>query len=65
MFGLVTGFMEAGESPEGGHRARGAEETALVAESVALIGVYDFLRMNQVIIAYHAARAGRCGCRLS
>ena len=34
------------------------EETSLVAESLSLIGVYEFLRMNQVIIAYHVAARG-------
>lgn len=58
-FGLVTGFMEAGESPEDGIRREVAEETALQVESLALIGVYDFQRMNQVIIAYHALARGR------
>jgi NAD+ diphosphatase len=35
-----------------------AEETALEALSTTLIGVYDFQRMNQVIIAYHVLARG-------
>ena len=35
-----------------------AEETSLQAQSLDLIGVYDFQRMNQVIIAYHAVCEG-------
>jgi NADH pyrophosphatase NudC (nudix superfamily) len=58
MFGLVTGFMEAGESPEDGIRREVQEETALVVDSLALLGVWDFQRMNQVIIAYHAKARG-------
>jgi NAD+ diphosphatase len=58
MFALITGFMEAGETAEEGIAREVLEETALVAESVALIGVYDFQRMNQVIIAYHVRAAG-------
>jgi NAD+ diphosphatase len=58
MFGLVTGFMEAGETPQQGITREVAEETSLVVESLALIGVYDFQRMNQVIIAYHALARG-------
>lgn len=58
MFALITGFMEAGESPEDGIRREVAEETGLAVESLSLIGVYDFQRMNQVIIAYHAAARG-------
>jgi hypothetical protein len=35
-----------------------AEETALQVDSLSLIGAYDFQRMNQVIIAYHALARG-------
>jgi len=58
MFALVTGFMEAGESPEDGIRREVIEETALQVDGLALIGVYEFQRMNQVIIAYHAQARG-------
>jgi NADH pyrophosphatase NudC (nudix superfamily) len=57
-FGLVTGFMEAGESPEEGIAREVAEETALTVDELSIIGVYDFQRMNQVIIAYHAQAHG-------
>jgi len=57
-FGLITGFMEAGESPEDGIRREIAEETALEVDSLQLLGVWDFQRMNQIIIAYHAAARG-------
>ncbi len=58
MFALITGFMEAGETPEAGIAREVLEETSLVAERVSLIGVYDFQRMNQVIIAYHVQARG-------
>jgi NADH pyrophosphatase NudC (nudix superfamily) len=58
MFGLVTGFMEAGESPEQGIAREVAEETALQLDGLSLIGVYDFQRMNQLIVAYHARAHG-------
>ena len=58
MFALITGFMEAGETPEDGIAREILEETSLTAESLNLIGVYDFQRMNQVIIAYHAVASG-------
>lgn len=58
MFGLITGFMEAGESPEEGITREVAEETSLQVSSLSLIGVYDFQRMNQVIIAYHVRAHG-------
>ena len=58
-FALITGFMEAGESPEDGIRREIAEETSLTATELELVGVYDFQRMNQVIIAYHAKAHGQ------
>ena len=58
MFALITGFMEAGETPEEGITREVAEETNLEVLSLDLIGVYDFQRMNQVIIAYHALARG-------
>lgn len=58
MFALITGFMEAGESPETGITREVKEETALDVDATHLIGVYDFQRMNQVIIAYHVVARG-------
>ena len=57
-FALITGFMEAGETPEGGIEREIAEETNLSTSALKLIGVYDFQRMNQIIIAYHAVCSG-------
>ena len=58
MYALITGFMEAGESPKEGIAREIQEETNLTATELNLIGVYDFQRMNQVIIAYHAVAEG-------
>ena len=58
MFALITGFMEAGESPEDGIRRELAEETGLSALETQLVGVHEFLRMNQVIITYHVRARG-------
>ncbi|HWS04389.1 MAG TPA: NUDIX hydrolase [Burkholderiaceae bacterium] len=58
MFALITGFMEAGETPRDGIAREILEETNLTVSSLNLIGVYDFQRMNQVIIAYHAVASG-------
>ena len=57
-FALITGFMEAGETAEEGIQREIAEETHLQVSALKLIGVYDFQRMNQVIIAYHAVADG-------
>jgi NADH pyrophosphatase NudC (nudix superfamily) len=58
MYALITGFMEAGETPQEGIRREIKEETNLEVSELNLIGVYDFQRMNQVIIAYHAVAEG-------
>jgi NAD+ diphosphatase len=59
MFALITGFMEAGETPQEGVVREVTEETGLTVDALSLIGVYDFQRMNQVIIAYHAQARGQ------
>jgi len=58
MFALITGFMEAGETPQEGIAREVKEETNLDVSEVHLVGVYDFQRMNQVIIAYHVVADG-------
>ena len=58
MFALITGFMEAGETPEEGIRREIAEETGLTVTALRLVGVHDFQRMNQVLITYHAQAEG-------
>ncbi|AMO22269.1 NUDIX domain-containing protein [Ramlibacter solisilvae] len=57
-FALITGFMEAGESPQDGIAREIREETSLETSELNLIGAYEFTRMNQVIIAYHAVAHG-------
>ncbi|MCZ8251096.1 MAG: NUDIX domain-containing protein [Hylemonella sp.] len=58
MYALITGFMEAGETPQEGIAREIQEETHLRALELNLIGVYDFQRMNQLIVAYHARCEG-------
>ena len=58
MFALITGFMEASETPEEGITREVMEETSLQVTQLKLVGVYDFQRMNQIIIAYHAQAHG-------
>ena len=57
-YALITGFMEAGETPQDGIEREIGEETSLQVDALSLIGVYDFQRMNQIIIAYHASCRG-------
>lgn len=52
-YGLVSGFLEKGESPEEGILREIEEELGVRGELVSLVGAYGFARMNQVIIAYH------------
>jgi NAD+ diphosphatase len=58
MFALITGFMERGETPEQGVARELKEETNLDADEVTLIGVYEFVRKNEVIMAYHVKASG-------
>ncbi|WP_171827999.1 NUDIX domain-containing protein [Kinneretia aquatilis] len=57
-FGLITGFMEAGESPEAGVSREVLEETGLQVEGLSLLGVWDFQRKNQLLVAYHVRARG-------
>ncbi|MBK7861969.1 MAG: NUDIX hydrolase [Archangiaceae bacterium] len=52
-FGLVTGFLEAGETPEAGVLREVKEELSLDAEVVGLIGVYAFELRNELIACWH------------
>lgn len=58
VYALVTGFLEAGESPEAGVLREVKEETNLDGEVVSLVGVYPFEVRNEVIIAFHVRTHG-------
>ncbi|MGS0744076.1 NUDIX domain-containing protein [Glaciimonas sp. GG7] len=58
MFALITGFMERDETPEQGITRELKEETNLDADQITLIGVYEFMRKNELIIAYHVKASG-------
>jgi ADP-ribose pyrophosphatase YjhB (NUDIX family) len=58
MFALITGFLEADETPEQGIAREVKEETNLDVEHSSLIGVYDFTRKNELIVAYHVIASG-------
>ena len=58
MFALVTGFLERDESALQAVTREVAEETALQTHAANLIGVYEFARKNEIIIAFHVEAAG-------
>jgi NAD+ diphosphatase len=51
--GLVTGFLERGETPEQGILREVREELGQEGELVSFIGHYLFEQLNQLIMAYH------------
>jgi NADH pyrophosphatase NudC (nudix superfamily) len=57
-FGLITGFLEKGETPEVGVVREVEEELNLKSEAIEFVGHYDFVEMNQLLIAYHVRARG-------
>ena len=57
-FGLVTGFLEANETPEAGVLRELKEELGLDGTVVGLVGVYAFAQRNELIVAYHVRATG-------
>lgn len=57
-YALITGFLERGETPEAGVQREVQEELGLTPQGARFVGVYEFTRMNQLIIAYHVPATG-------
>lgn len=56
--GIVTGFLEAGETPEEGIVREVKEELGLDGKLEGLVGVYAFAQRNELIVAYHLTATG-------
>jgi len=57
-YALITGFLERGETPEIGVQREVEEELGLTPLAANFVGLYEFHRMNQLLIAYHVPATG-------
>ncbi len=57
-YALITGFLERGEDPVTGVMREVKEELDLEPQCANFVGIYEFRRMNQLIIAYHVPATG-------
>lgn len=57
-FGLITGFLEKGESPEDAVRREVKEELGLESTIVDFVGMYPYFQKNQLLLVYHLAAEG-------
>jgi len=56
--GLVSGFLERGETPEAAARREVGEELGLTCDETSFLGVYPFFERNELILAYHVMASG-------
>jgi len=57
-YGIVTGYLEKGETPEQGVLREVREELGLNADIVSFVGYYSFSQLNQLILAFHVRAEG-------
>lgn len=58
VFSMMSGFVEANETPEQTVVREAAEELGLTVDRLQLIGHYPFEKFNQLVIAYAAEASG-------
>lgn len=58
MYGLITGFLEPGETPDEAVLREVREELGVDATVAHFVGNYAFFEMNQLILAYHVPARG-------
>lgn len=58
MFGLISGFLEKGETAEAAVLREVHEELGLHGTAAHFIGHYPFFEMNQLILAFHVPAHG-------
>ena len=56
--GLVTGFLEKGETPEEAILREVKEELGLAGTIAGFVGYYSFFEMNQIILTFHVRATG-------
>ncbi len=57
-FALVTGFLEAGETPQQAVIREVKEEVNLEGEIASFVGNYAFEQANQLLVVYHIRASG-------
>jgi NAD+ diphosphatase len=58
MYGLITGFLEKGETPEDSILREIKEELGLEGKIADFVGYYSFFEMNQLIFVFHIEARG-------